>query len=203
MQELRKKIENMVDEYNLRFAPSGIKILLSKKYFETAVRERSTYHPDSGIHLLNRIEALFNRHNERKYKNTPNNYHCIVLTVSPQDEDALPKELCKSYSFVVKKTERHHIGAKPNDTSYDNSKILKKIEKKLDRIAKKAQKKDAVGICKDTMADAIRYGCSTKYTYKKRILGKDRYYWEIFNLILFSILAVVMIAGLYFASIII
>lgn len=201
MEELKSKTEAIVDDYNLQFAPLGIKIVLSKKYFEIAVKERNTYHPDSGVHFLNQIEALFNRHNERKYKNSPNNYNCIVLTVSPQDKSILPKELCKSYSFVTKKKERLHTGKAPVQVFYEDNKVLKKIEKRLYTLSKKAKGKNPEKICKDTIFDAFRYCFSKKYSYKNKILGKDRSYWDFILMIPTTVLAIVTVVVLYYIGI--
>lgn len=200
MQELKSKTESIVDDYNLRFAPLGIKIVLSKKYFETAVSERNTYHPDSGVRLLNQIEALFNRHNERKHKNSPNNYHCIVLAVLPKDKSVLPKESCKSYSFLIKKKERPHTGKAPEQICCEENKVLRRIEKRLHTLLKKAQGKTPEKFCKDTVFDAFRYCFSQKYAFKNKILRKSRSYWEIIFMILSAALAVAIAVILYLST---
>ena len=83
MQEIKNKAQAIVDEYNTQLSSLGIKVLLSKKYFESSVGERDTYHPNAGVSLLNDVEAYFDKKKERKYKHERNRYHCFILSVLP------------------------------------------------------------------------------------------------------------------------
>ena len=68
MQETKNKAQIIVNEYNDKLASLGIKILLSKKYFESSVGMRDTYHPDAGVGLLKSLDACFDKKREQKYK---------------------------------------------------------------------------------------------------------------------------------------
>ena len=50
---------------------------------------------------------------------------------------------------------------------------MKKIEKLLQKVVKRASNNTAEKVCKDTVFDALRYSLLVKYQYKKRILGKS------------------------------
>lgn len=176
MQEFKNKILSIVDDYNTQFAEFGIKIDLSKKYFETPVMSRRISYIETGAGL---IDQHFDDIKERKYKNEKNKYHCMVLTVLPISKKIVHHEYCKNYSFIIRKVERAHIGKKPQHIIYEENKLLVKIEKKLKKILKKAHNKSVAKVCKDTIFDAFRYCNTHKYAYKKRILGKNRAFWEI------------------------
>ncbi len=180
----------MVAGYEARLAENGIKIAVSKKYFETEVEQRNT---SINSLFVNRIMQKLDEKREAKngYHYNRNIYHCIVITVMPIDKTLVKKEFCRSYSFILRKVERAHIGEIPMRIEYAENKLLSKIEKRILKILKKAEKQSAQKICKDTFLDACRYSASTKYDYKDRILGKDRYFWEIGFMIAVAVLVVV------------
>ena len=193
MQEIKNKAQAIVDEYNTQLSSLGIKVLLSKKYFESSVGERDTYHPNAGVSLLNDVEAYFDKKKERKYKHERNRYHCFILSVLPIDEKAVLREYCKDYSFVLRKVEREHIGEKPQHIVYEERKVLDKIERRLQKILKRAEKMKVKKVCKDTFFDAIRYCILPKYIYKKKICGKDRFFWDVIFIIFVMLLVMLFV----------
>ncbi len=191
MQEIKNKAQAIVDEYNTQLSSLGIRVLLSKKYFESSVGERDTYHPDAGVSLLKDVAAHLDKKKERKYKHERNRYHCFILSVSPIDQKAVPRECCKDYSFVLRKVERAHIGEKPQHIVYEERKVLDKIERRLQKILKRAEKIKVKKVCKDTIFDALRYCILPEYIYKKKICGKDRAFWDMI-FIIFAVLLVII-----------
>ena len=179
MQELKNQVQALVDTYQERLAAYGVTVSVSKRYVETDVTERNISSPDSGVQLLNDMDRWLDKKREKKYNNQPNRYHCIVLEVCPTDKTQIAKGDCKEYAFVVRKTERAHIGLAPERVEYARHKVLQKVEKRLQKILRRAQN-DPLTACKDTWLDAIRYVVSHKYADKQRILGKTRDFWDLF-----------------------
>ena len=133
------------------------------------------------------------RENKKGYNYRKNQYHCLVLSVIPLEKDLLKREFCKDYAFLLRKVERAHIGDEPRNVTYEENKLLSKIEKRILKIIKKAKKTNAKQACEDTVYDALRYSNAKKYEYKTRFCGKSRFYWEIFSMFLaLAVFAAVM-----------
>ena len=132
MQELKAKAQAVIDEYNPKFAAHGIKIDLSKKYFEATVGQRTQHHHS----LLDFFEDWLDRKKEKKYRGEKNKYHCLVLTVQPVDTKLVPRDFCRNYAFLLSKVERPHIGQEPQRFVYEESKVLQRIEKRLQKLLK-------------------------------------------------------------------
>ena len=186
MQELKAKAQAVVDEYNRKFAALGIKIDLSKKYFEATVEKRIHNHS-----LLDFFEDWYDKKKEKKYKGEKNKYHCLVLTVLPIDTNLVHRDLCRNYAFVLRKVERPHIGMEPQRFEYAESKVLQRIEKRLQRLLKKVQRVGVTSTCKDTLHDVYRYYALPRYLFKTKIRGKDRFFWDV----VLSIAAVLIVVG--------
>ncbi len=75
---------------------------------------------------------------------------------------------------------------------YEEQKILSRIEKRINKILRKSQKNSPKKVCKDTLFDAIRY-TAQRYEYKRRFLNKERADWELFLLISFGVLALIVV----------
>lgn len=177
MQELKNQVQALVDTYQEQLAAYGVTVTVSKRYIETDVTERNISSPDSGVQLLNDMDRWLDKKREKKYNNQPNRYHCIALEVCPSDKTLVAKGDRKEYAFIVRKIERAHIGLAPERVEYAQHKVLRKIEKRLQKILHRAQN-DPLTACKDTWWDVLRYVMSHKYADKKRILGKERNFWE-------------------------
>ena len=189
MQEFREKVTALVEAYGQRLAVNGIMVAVSKKYFETDVAERS----DTDVFTA--VDRVLDRRREKKngYHYTRNRYHSIVLSVLPTEKGAVRKEYCRDYAFLLKKVERAHLGLEPEKVIYAQNKVLKKIEALLLRILRKSEKTTADKLCKDTLLDAVRYTMTAKYGYKRRILGKDRSWWEMAFLLSFVGVAIALV----------
>ena len=92
----------------------------------------------------------------------------------------------------MKQVVRPHVGEKPVETVYQEEKVLRKIEKTILKILKKADKMTAQQVCKDTFRDAFRYCLLSKYGYKNNFCGKDRFTWDM----VFLFLAVAICVGI-------
>ena len=201
MQEFIQKINAFIGQYEEVLFSLGIRITVSKKYFESSVQEYRTSN-NSGSFILNSIATARDRQAEKEkgYDYQPNRYHCVILTVSPTEKNRIPKDECKEYAFLLKKVERVHIGLEPESIAYEENKILSKIEKRLHKIIRKAQKTGAVKTCRNTFGDAIHYAHSTKYEYKKRFCHKDRFFWDLFFGILAGTLAILVVLAAWVLS---
>ncbi len=188
MDGIKEKVLELISHYEAQLYDQGIYIEVSKKYFETTVGEQF-----SGSHYhLDRIDKKL----ERKYSNKRNKYHFITLTVRPVEKQIIHRENCKEYSFLLSKRERPHIGVPPKETEVDEFRLLSKIEKRVLKIIKKAERSNPKAVCSNTLFDALRY-TSAKYGYKKHFFGKDRITWEIVLLSVFGILALILIFVAY------
>lgn len=177
MQELiMSRIHDLVLEYNQKLLSKGIQCSVSRKYFETQVDTRS-HSTNAG--LLDIIDHFLDERREKKYKNQNNRYHTVILTVSPADRSAVKPTQCKQYAFLMRKTERPHIGDAPEQRTYRPEKIVSNIEKRLQKILKQAETQSVDKVCKEALPDLLRYMFGRQYGYKKTILGKDRYVWDL------------------------
>ena len=122
-----------------------------------------------------------------------------MLTLIPKN-NAVALEMCRNYAFVIKKTERAHIGEEPRKIAYKEEKLLLKIEKLLQKIVKRASNNNAEKVCKDTVFDALRYSLLVKYQYKKRILGKSSNFFHILFFALSAFLATALVIFLWIVS---
>ena len=179
MQEIYQKASELLDAYKEQLAAKGVKITLSKKYVESDVEVGSAGH-NAGSAIFNIIEHAYRRKKEidKGYDYEKNKYHSLVMTVIPLEKRLVNIEDCREYAFVVKKTERAHLGEKPEKKTYQEAQVLAKIEKRIQKILRKADKRTAQQICQNTFRDALRYSYSIKYEYKTRFCGKERYNWE-------------------------
>ena len=128
MQEFKEKAQSLIDKYSPQLSKNGLKIRISNRYFETDVHERWGSHGE-GQQIFNIIDrAIDDKKEKKKYHYQKNRYHTIVLTLMPEN-DTVPLEMCRNYAFVIKKTERAHIGEEPRKIAYKEEKLLLKIEK--------------------------------------------------------------------------
>ena len=189
MKELKEKAQALIDKYTPELSSKGLKILLSKRYFESEVMERSGVHGFVGA-IFNSIDRARDHKEEKKngYNYVKNRYHYFVLTVCPIEKNMIGREECRDYTFLLKKVERAHIGLEPREVVCAENKILSKIEKQILKILKKAEKRSAQKVCQNTIIDAFRYAMHTKYEYKERFLGKERFSWEMIFIVSFCVL---------------
>ena len=188
MKELKEKAQALIDKYTPELSSKGLKILLSKRYFESEVMERSGVHGFVGA-IFNSIDRARDHKEEKKngYNYVKNRYHYFVLTVCPIEKNMIGREECRDYTFLLKKVERAHIGLEPRLIISREEKVLSKIEKRILKILKKAEKRSAQKVCQNSIIDAFRYAMP-KYEYKKKFLGKGRFSWEMIFLSAFCIL---------------
>ena len=191
MQEIIEKVNAVLEKYSEQLADNGIKVTVSKRYFEESVGEQIRYSGESII--LNEIEKSLDRKREEKkgYHHIRNRYYVIVLSVIPFKKDIVRREYCRDYAFYIHKIERPHIGTEPKKFIYEEQKILSKIEKRINKLLRKTQKNTPQKVCKDNLFDAIRY-TAPRYGYKRRFLNKERADWELIFLISFGVLALVV-----------
>ena len=195
MQEIKRKAVDLVDKYAERLKSHGIRIILSKRYIETEVEERygGSAYPGHGIFSI--FDRAIDRKTEKEkgYNFEKNKYHCIVITVIPLDKTLVSLADCREYAFVLKKVERAHLGLEPQKKSYQEEKVLAKIEKRILKILKMADKRSAQETCKNTFWDACRYAHSPKYGHKTKFCGKERFTWDMIFMFLAVTIGVAVI----------
>ena len=191
MQEIIEKANAVLEKYSEQLADNGIKVTVSKRYFEESVGERIGNTGKTAI--FNKIDRALDRKREKKkgYHHIRNRYHVIVLSVIPFKKDIVRREYCRDYAFYIHKIERPHIGTDPKEFTYEEQKILSKIEKRINKLLRKSQKNTPQKVCKDNLFDAIRY-TAPRYGYKRRFLNRERADWELIFLISFGVLALVV-----------
>ena len=187
MQEIIEKVNAVLERYSEQLADNGIKVTVSKRYFEESVGEQIR-NPGESI-ILNEIDRK--REKKKGYHHIRNRYHVIVLSVIPIHKDIVRREYCRDYAFCIHKVERAHIGMEPKKYIYEEQKILSKIEKRINELLRKSQKNTPQKVCKDNLFDAIRY-TAPRYGYKRRFLNRERADWELIFLISFGVLALVV-----------
>ena len=191
MQEIIEKVNAVLEKYSEQLADNGIKVTVSKRYFEESVGERIGNTGKTAI--FNKIDRALERKREKKkgYHHIRNRYHVIVLSVIPIHKDIVRRKYCRDYAFCIHKIERPHIGTDPKEFTYEEQKILSKIEKRINKLLRKSQKNTPQKVCKDNLFDAIRY-TAPRYGYKRRFLNRERADWELIFLISFGVLALVV-----------
>ena len=196
MQEFKARVQELVDKYEGMLAEKGIRIAVSKKYFETEVYERSG--SSGGAAIFNFIARARDskKEKERGYDHQRNKYHCLVLSVLPTEKGLVRREDCRDYAFLLRKVERAHIGQEPERIVYAEDRLLAKIEKRILKILKLSEGASAEEVCKNTFRDVLRYCSSIRYEYKEEYLGKDSYTWEmIFGIALAAIVISLLIVA--------
>lgn len=173
-QEFKAQVQELAAPYAETLAQRGVELRVSKRYFEMPVTERMI----SGIRgEIDRAKAR-KREKENGYHHQRNTYYCLIVSLVPAD-GGVRKDRCKDYAFVLRKRERGYIGDPPVESAAEGEKLLAKIERRIQKICRKAEKHTAQKVCTDTLWDALRYVCSAKYAYKDPILGKDRTWFEL------------------------
>lgn len=185
-----KRAKDVIEQCSSQLEQNGVKIEVSKRYFEIKVQERPSA-------INNRLLHNLKRKSDRKaeiskdYNYQNNRYHVIALTLHPTEKGILPLEHCKEYAFVIKKIERDHVGMTPEETKCKEDKIILKIQKRISKILKLSQKINVRKLCKNTFFDALRYS-SWKYKYKRKFLNIDRDIWQVIFLVLSCIIALLI-----------
>lgn len=193
MNEIKAKAQAVVDKYEDQLAQRGLKILISKRYFEMSVFERS-----GSAGIIARTQDR-KKEEENGYNNKRNRYHCIVMSVIPSS-NILPREQCRDYAIVIQKIERAHIGQEPRRIDYEEDKIISKIGKRILKILKKAEKSSPREICKNNIFDAIRYSSLIRYKYKSFFLGKEKFEWDFIFAITSIICVCILVCCIWFVT---
>ena len=201
IKDIKIKVQELIDKYEENFSQYGIKLDVSKKYFEEAVAEDTHFNHGLASLIVDRVENIFYRKKEKNkgYNRVRNRYHCLVISVLPIDKTKVPRDICKEYAFFLKKIARAHIGLAPKKYTLKENKLLEKIEKRILKILKSAKRKTLQKVCRDTLLDALRYSMSIKYKYKKRILGRDIYFWHIIEIV--AVVSLVLCFSVFFVII--
>lgn len=197
MQEpIMDNVRNLINRYDKELIEKGIRCSVSKRYFETDVQARQTTSL-SNTAIFHAIDVCLDERREKKYyKHQRNQYHCVILCFSPLETGLVEKTACRDYAFLLRKVERPHTGVVPEKQTYQEEKVLRQIEKRIQKVLRKAETQSVEVICKDTWRDAVfRYILSDKYAYKQTILHKEQSTWELISLVITVLIAVIIFLG--------
>ncbi len=192
MKGIMEKIENLLSRYESELSEKGLSYSVSKKYFENKTPSTSFRYHD--------IFEIFLRHialkrENKNFHHQRNRFHSVVICFYPSAKGLLKKTECKEYAFVLYEVSRNEEGFAPKERNQNEEKLLKKIEKKIKRILKSAEKKSIQTVCKETRKDIIRYFFLRAYGYKKIVAGVDR------DLLDIVFTAMFLLIGLIFLSV--
>lgn len=194
MHQLTDKIKYLVAQYEKQLNENGIGCSVLKKYFEIRT-------PVSSFRSTRPVEGLFrhfaDKRENSKFKHQNNRKYCIVLCFYPLNKDLLKETNCKEFAFVLREISRFEEGFAPKERVYKEKSILKRIEKKILYILKKAEKKSVVKLCKNTYIDFLRYFFLPEYGYKKSIFGYNRNIIDTVFCIIFMIVLIIAALMIY------
>ena len=171
MQDIINKIEKLLLQYEGELSEKGISYSVSKKYFEQRTSSTSFRHHNILEIFLRRIAI---KRENKSFNHQRNRFHSAVICFYPSEKGVLKKTECKEYAFVLYEISRLEEGFAPKERKQKEEKLLKKVEKKIKRILKSAEKKSVTNVCKETRKDIIRYFFLNAYGYKKTIAGVSR-----------------------------
>ncbi len=159
---LFESVRALVNEYNGKLALYGAAVSANRRYFENNLIASAHNYGN----IFNIIESVILQRREKKYFNgVRNRYKVLVLEVKPVSKN---KGDFKQYAFYVEKTERSSDGYKRKNKKYSDERVIKSVKKRLDKILNKAQKKSAEKLCRNTVADYLRYIFGVQYGYMKK-----------------------------------
>ena len=175
---LYSKVTELINQYNGMLVEHGIEITMHRRSFKEEVE---AYNYQSRHSFLNVLEYIFinKKIEEKQYHHIPNHYKLLVLQITPTSKTIADKKDCKKYAFLVYQLSRAHQGDKPIEWQRKEQTVITKVEKRLKKVLKQAQKSTSPNWCNDTLGDALRYTLSKKYGYLENYCGKSRYFWEI------------------------
>ncbi len=193
--ELWKKITALVEEYNTRLAPYGLKCTVNRRFTTEKVQNRTV----GGDNVYEIAEEAIYKNKERKYKNAPNTYKIAWLQVCPTENGIVPKNDRKQYAFVIGGKRRAHIGASPESIMVEEEKLLKRLRKRLEKILAKAKESDDASWCRNSAFDVLRYAVSSKYNSTvKTAKGKGMPFWKsLFAISLCILITAVALLAVY------
>lgn len=164
-----EKIQKLLLKYEGEFSKKGLSYTVSKKYFEVKTPLRLRHHNTLDIFFRH----IAKKRENKNYHHQRNRYHSAVICFYPSAKGVLKKLECKEYAFLLYEVSRQEEGFAPKERKYKEEKILRKIEKKIKRILKSAEKKNVVDICKESKKDIFRCSFLRAYGYKKAVAGVD------------------------------
>ena len=158
-----EQIRSVVAKYKNELAQKGIACSVSKKYFETDVSSVAVNHTDI-LHIL--YGFIANKRENKNFKHQRNRTHCAVICFYPMDANSLKKKECKEYAFVLSRIYRFEEGITPRKQNRNQKDILNKIERRIRKVLKAAEKKNVDKFCRQSFLDMVRYKLSSKYAYR-------------------------------------
>ncbi len=174
---LYDSITELVNQYNDKLKQYGVEVALHRR---NAIDDVQKYNHYAKFSILNFLEYKFigKKAEDKKYLYTKKRYKLLTLHIVPINKSNKYKKDCKSYAFTVHKVWRANLGERPTVWQYNEQKVIKKIENRLNKLLDKAQKSASPDWCKNTLIDTVRYSALVKYKYIKEFCGKSRSFWE-------------------------
>ena len=172
-------VNKLINKYNTMMVERGIETTIHRRSFKKEVEPYRPYRPGGG-RILDILEYLLisKKIEKKKYHYIPNYYKLLVLQVNPISKTSANKKIYKKYAFLVYRLSRPHQGDKPIKRQPKEQAVIAKVEKRLKKLLKQAEKSTSSDWCRDTLWDALRYSFSYKYGYLEYYCGKSRFFWE-------------------------
>lgn len=192
MTELINKIDAIIADYAVQLKEQGVVCSVSKRYVEANIHERTG---SLNSPLLDGLDRYLDKKREKAngWHNQRNRFHFAVLTFSPTERQRVPKAECKKYAFLLRYRGRVHIGEAPKEISRPEDRVLRRVERRIQKMLRMADRCSGAEVCRDGFLDGLRYVLSAGYEDKKKILGKDRWVWELSVMVAAVLLAVLTI----------
>lgn len=171
-------VEELINQYNSKFIEYGIEVKIQRRLYKETVEAYNHYVQHSLIDLLLYI-LIYKRIEEKNFHHTPNRYKLLVLQVNPIKKTPHGKKDYKKYAFLTYELSRAYQGEKPIEKNCKEQSVVAKVEKRLRKMLKKAEKATSPNWCNNTLWDTLRYSFSKKYGYIENYCGKSRFFWEV------------------------
>ncbi len=153
-----ERIKALVEEYNEKLLPHGVKCEVHRRYFTSKVIS----YPST--HLIDKIARSFlDKRENAEFHNAPNRFKTAEITLKPLQKGVVAPTDCKRYVFVVEAIERDSLGKEPKHILRKEEKVLREVEKRLKKLLQRASKASDASWCKNNFADKVRYALSAKY----------------------------------------
>ena len=188
-EELFEKANLILEKYNDELTSKGIVCKLSRMELKT---DPGLLFYGASTFLDELLEKHLQKREEKIRKNKRNKFFLFVLTFLPADKK-IKINSPKNFAFIIKSVTRIAEGFEAKEKIFDEEKVLKKIEKCIVKILRKAESKSPKKICESSFCDNLRYLSLEKYSYLKTLFGKDRSVIEVGLILAFSLILIIFI----------
>lgn len=161
-EEIRGIISEVTDQYVMRFAQSGISVIISIKQVAPLFHYSPYNHSQPSFITLIEDVARHIFCKKAKKHGSDSRFWSVVISFCPQ---GLAKKQCKEYAFLIK------LRDDLNDRT--RKKITRRVENLFQKKEQQFLKGNLKTACQNCWVDLLRYSFLQKYSYKKEAGGID------------------------------